>query len=261
MTSFKMVHRLSPALFLLYIGPASASGGADDLNTAFVATLGQPAPVVRHLAGPAAHTFWGNTLDGEIDITLSLEPQFLVPLGGARYALLIHETTRTLAGGAPLNAVTVAYLDRTDGGWAVEHVWFEAGGLGLAGNEGQEIKSFGAAPLYFGHIQWCGSDSCSETMAVLALDPAGPKALGEIKGRAVYPVDFPDIMHIDCESTNYTATVGPPTSRQNRFSITYEGWTAPVGKMLPRHKFRLTADAVVSGSELVTGLKTPDCMR
>jgi hypothetical protein len=136
MTSIKMAHRLSPALFLLYIGPASASGGADDLNTAFIATLGQPAPVVCHLAGPAAHTFWGNTLDGEIDITLSLEPQFLVPLGGARYALLIHETTRLLGGGAPLNAVTVAYLDRIDGGWAVEHVWFEAGGLGLAGNEG-----------------------------------------------------------------------------------------------------------------------------
>jgi len=252
-----MLRRLGLALILLGIGPACAWAGADDLNSAFVATLGQPEPVMRHVADKTA-----GPQDLNSDITLSLAPQFLVPLGGSRYALLISETTKAMgAGGAPCDAVTVAYLDRINGGWAVEHVWFEVGGLGFAGNQRQELKNFGAAPLYFASNQWCGSDSCSETIEVMALDPAGPNALGEIKGGAVYPVDFPDTVQLDCESTNYTATVEPPTSRQNRFSITYEGWTAPVGKMLPRHNFRLTADAVVSGSELVTGLKTPDCMR
>jgi hypothetical protein len=252
-----MSRRLGLSLFFLGIGPACASAGTDDLNAAFVATLGQPAPVVRHVADHA-----GGTPESIFDITLSLEPQFLVPLGGARYALLISETTRSMgAGGAPRNAVTVAYLDRIDGGWAVEHVWFEVGGLGFAGNQGREVKSFGGAPLYFATVGWSGNDTYSATIEVMALDPASPQALGEIKGAAVYPVGFPDASPMDCESTNYTATVGPPASRQNRFSVTYEGWTAPVGRMLPRHSFRLSADAVVSGTELVTGLKTPDCMR
>jgi hypothetical protein len=257
-----MSRRLGLSLIFLGIGPACASAGTDDLNAAFVATLGQPAPVVRHVADPAARTAWGNTLDAAIDIALSLKPQFLVPLGGARFALLINETTDFLAGGAPMNAVTIAYVDRIDGGWAVEDVWFEVGGLGFAGNERQEIKSFGAAPpLYFATDGWTGGNSHSETITALALDPTGPKALGEIMGGAVYPVDIRYAASVDCESTNYTATVGPPASRQNRFSVTYEGWTAPVGRMLPRHSFRLSADAVMSGTELVTGLKTPDCMR
>jgi hypothetical protein len=68
-----MLRRLGLALILLGIGPACAWAGADDLNSAFVATLGQPAPVMRHVADKTA-----GPQDLNSDITLSLAPQFLV---------------------------------------------------------------------------------------------------------------------------------------------------------------------------------------
>jgi len=263
--------RVSSLLFLLgffgAFGLPGASVRADDLTSAFLATFGKAPPVERHVDhAPIMRDMTqkphGATGAQESVVDFSLIPGFLVPLQNGRYALIVNETTKsTLAGGAPENAVSIAYLSKVDGAWAVEHVWFEVGGLGAAGNAGSEVKNFGAEPIYFSTTEWCGFNSCSDIMHVLVLENAGPQLLGWIKGGAVYPVDFPDTDPPDCESYKYTALVGPPSSRSNRFSVTYEGWTAPWNRLVPKRSFRRTADVVVKGGTLVTGLQTPDCMR
>jgi hypothetical protein len=242
----------------LAVGSPGASASTDELNSAFLAVFGKSAPVERHVKQQAP----GATDAQENDVDLSLTPQFLVPLKDGRYALVVNETTRsTRAGGAPNNAISIAYLSHADGAWAVEHVWLEVGGLGVAGNAGSEVKTFGADPIYFSTEEWCGFNSCSDTMQVLVLEAAGPHVIGEIKGGAVYPVDFPDAHPPDCETYKYTARVSSPSSSAGRFSVTYEGWTAAYRKLLPKHRFRRTADVVEKGGTLVTGLQTPDCMR
>jgi hypothetical protein len=98
-------------------------------------------------------------------------------------------------------------------------------------------------------------------MQVLVLEAAGPHVNGEIKRGAVYPVDFLYADPPDCETYKCTARVSSPSSSAGRFSITYEGWTAPYRKLLLKHRFRCTADVIEKGGTLVTGLQTPDCMR
>ena len=245
-------------LLFLAIGLPVASASADDLGSAFVATFGKPAPVERYVKLAGA----GATGAPESDVDLSLAPQFLVPLRDGHYALIVQETTRsTGAGNASDNAIGVAYLSRVEGAWVTEHVWLEVGGLGAAGNAGSEVKNLGAEPIYFATTEWCGFNSCSDTLNVLTLENAGPHVLGEIKGGAVYPLQFPDAYPPDCDSYHYTAVIGPPASSSNRFSVTYEGWTAPNRKLLPKRSFRRTADVVMKDGSLVTGLRTPDCMR
>jgi hypothetical protein len=243
---------------LLAILSHGASARADELNSAFVAAFGTSAPLERHVKQQVL----GGMGAGEKEVDLSVTPQFLVPLQDGRFALVVSETTRTMrAEGASNNAISVAYLSQITGAWAVEHVWFEVGGLGFAGSSGAQVKTFGNDPIYFSTHEWCGSNSCSETIKVLALEKAGPHVVGDMRGGAVYPVDFPEAPSSECESYNYTALVGPPASISNLFSITYKGWTAPYRKLRPKRSFRRTADVVTKGKTLVTGLKTPDCMR
>jgi hypothetical protein len=260
MTPLLILYGLFLSALFWGLAACCAPARAGDLNSAFVAVFGKSAPLERHVeqGAPVAASAQGN------DVTLSLAPQFLVPLGGARYALIVSETTASMrAGSAPNNAVSVAYLSQIDGAWAVQQVWFEVGDLGFAGNGKTEVKNFGADPLYFSTTGWCGMDSCSDTINVLVLEATGPMVMGEIKGGAAYPQpdETPNPAASFCESTDYTAVIGPPSSNSGPFSVTYEGWTAPIGKLLPKRHFRRTADVVAKNGTLVTGLQTPDCMR
>jgi hypothetical protein len=258
MKAYAIILTLNLVGFFLCGGSVCSAAGTDDLNSAFLATFGKAAPIERHVdeqirgaAGPEVY-----------ETKFVLAPQFLVPLGGGKYSLIVSETTdSTLAGHASSNAVSVAYLSQIGGAWAVEHVWLEVGGIGFAGNATSEVKSFGAEPLYFSTHHWCGFNSCSDLINVLVLQTAGPKVLGKIKGGAVFPVIFPDAMPTDCDSTDYAVHVGPPSSVSALFGVTYEGWTAPSGRLLPKRRFRRAADVIEKGGQLETGLQTPDCMR
>lgn len=230
---------------LLAVATGAAQANASDLNNAFVAAFAQPAPVKREAS----------------QLVFSLQPEALVPLGNDRFALLVTEASDTWgAGGASLDALAVAYMIQSGDTWTTEQIWFEVGGPGFAGNDKKELRSFGGSPLYFTTNRWCGSNACSNTINVLAFDPSGPQAFGKIKGGAVYPLSLPNTS-LYCEPTEYTATIGPPASSANRFSVTYEGWVALGLKMLPRHAFHRTADVTTRGDRLETNLQTPDCTR
>jgi hypothetical protein len=102
------------------VGSPGDSASTDELNSAFLTVFGKSVPVERHVKQQAP----GVTDAQENDVDLSLTPQFLITLKDGCYALVVNQTTRsTRAGGAPNNAVIIAYLSRADGAWGVEHVW------------------------------------------------------------------------------------------------------------------------------------------
>lgn len=244
---------------MMAASPANATNQMD-LDSAFVAAFGGPPPITRDVMQPSYIIGKRNRVPTSIPRTLSLAPERLVPLGGARFALIAVEMDENAAHMSP-GAIGIAYL-RADGqGWRLEHVWPE---LAFTGNSGKpsyeaDVKRFGSRIIYLATSKYCGMGSCADSIAVVSLDQETPRFLGFISGDSVFPT-FPDPV-TSCETYKYSVEIKPPRTQQGLLSVTYRGWTAPNGKTAPKHVFRVQAEAIVLGDhlELRPKLNLPDC--
>jgi hypothetical protein len=192
----------------------------------------------------------------------------LMSLGGARWALIIRELNVHPAHNSQ-GAYSIAYLAETASGWTLERFWPEltfAGVSGAPGNSGEEVRRYGAAPLFFATDRWCGMDECSDAIVVTELASSGPVFLESVLGGAVFPYGATDAdpdLESDCPPYALKARIGPPQSGSGLFSITYEGWTAPAHRLQPRSWFRSTTDYLLDGHALRMSprIKVPDCAR
>lgn len=238
-----------------------------DLDTAFLAAFGHKPPLVRQTFHP---TFLNHVLRGEDPpwpITVQLTPDWLIPLGGSHWALIVKESIEEI-GHLDGGAIAVAYLHRSGQVWTSEQIWpevFYSGSFGQPANGGDDVKYFGPAPLYLATGEWCGMDSCSDDIAVLRLEPSGPRYLGDILGGARFPADStdPDWGELDCEGYDVTAQVEPSRTSGAVFSVVYEGWRAPPAKLEPKTRFRYVTNMVPLKGDLAMqpAVPVPTCAR
>jgi len=231
---------------------------ATPLALAFLATFGHAAPVLRDTPGAPAGTAGIET------IVMRLSPDRLVHLHGGIWALIIKESTQEQAHFLQ-GAIAVAYLQKSQEAWSLLHLWPEiakSGSFGEPANGGEKIYSFGTSPLYVATGEHCGMDACSATLAAISLDTPGPHFLGTIYGGAAFPAEG-DPLFDTCESYKFTATISPPTLAGAAFSVTYAGWRAPAGKLVPKTYFRYFENALPnsSGLRLSPKFPVPDCAR
>lgn len=224
------------------------AGTPSDLDASFQAAFGHKAPLTRHTY---VATFMSRSLPGPSGawpLVIQLTPARLIPLSRARWALIVKETVVDgdhLMGGA----IAVAYLRHAGDHWQSEQVWpelFYSGSFGEPANGGDDVKTFGSAPLYFAIGQWCGQDTCFDDIGAVRLDPSGPRYLEDINGSAQFPTDptDSDLKDAVCESYAYTAKIAPPTIAHAIFSVAYEGWRAPPTKLVPKTPFNHVANLV-----------------
>lgn len=246
-------------------GMARAASQAD-LDASFLAAFGHPPPLIRQTFLP---TFVGRIARGESapwPITVQLTPERLIPLGPARWALIVNETIQEI-GHLYAGATAVAYLQHKGQLWRKEDVWpevFYSGAFGVPANGGSAVRHFDAAPLYLATTEWCGMGACNDTIDVMRLDRSRPRYLGEIFGGGGFPWEGMDLdSDTDCESYDFTATAGPPKSRGAILSMTYAGWRAPAGKLHPKTWFRYRVDIVPKGDDLAMRpmVPIPTCAR
>lgn len=253
----EVVLRLLPvltAIVMALASPMTARAAAQsDLNASFLAAFGHRAPLTRQTY---VATFMSKVLPGPSGawpLVVQLTPARLIPLDGSRWALIVKETVVDgdhLMGGA----IAIAYLRKVGSQWHGEQVWpevFYSGSFGQLANAGGDVKTFGAAPLYFATGQWCGQETCSDDIDAVSLDSSGPRYLGDIDGSAQFPMDptDPDAANPYCESYAYTAKVEPPTIAGAVFSVVYEGWRAPPAKLAPKTAFHHVANMVAKGGK------------
>ena len=245
------------------VSPADAGSGAD-LDAAFLAAFGGMPPMTRHVEEPLHDRQHPERTGAREPLTMSLTPDRLVPLGGSRWALVVSETAENANLATP-GAIGVAYLRHVGDAWVLEQLWPEVGYLGIdgrPGRAGEEVRRFAASPLYFATDESCGLGECSDGITAISLDVAAPRLLGTISGGAVNPA-IRDALDLGCEHYDFTARIGPPSTANGLFSVTYRGWTAPDGKTAPRSRFRLVTDAVSTDGSLAAwpAVKIPDCAR
>jgi hypothetical protein len=220
---------------MLSAGTVAKAATASDLDAAFRATFGQPAPVTSHVERPLYDIDQAAKVAGHLSQEMELTPDRLVPIDGSLVALIIKERVKN-PGYANQGAIAVSYLHHSGGRWTLEHLWPEiaySGVFGEPANAGAEVHRFGSAPLYLATGEWCGMGECSDSISAISLAPSGPHFLGEMMGGAWYPAmgvppsDEEWLFSDACETYGYTAEIGPPTTATGVFSVTYDGWTAP----------------------------------
>ncbi len=256
------------AISTILTGTASAEDATmSDLGAAFQATFGQPAPVTRRIEQPIYDTDQHKVV-GHDSLEMEFWPDRLVAVDGNHSALIIKEYALN-AGHITQGAIAVSYLNYSDRGWTLEHLWLEVAYSGVFGepaNVGEEARWFGSARLYLATGEWCGMGACSDTISVISLAPSGPAYLGVVIGGGQFTADpqiFSDPDDVSCEDYVYTAVVGPPISGSGVFSVTYDGWTAPPKARTTKSRFHLVADAVPDGNGLTLKpeIPLPDCGR
>jgi hypothetical protein len=181
---------------------------------------------------------------------VELSPERLVRLGGNRFALMVMEVVKETFHAAP-GAIGVAYVTHDAGQqWHLTHFWPE---VALSGNFGVPMDTaedwhFGKAPLYLARSSFCNMGECDESIVIIQLGNQGPTTLGAIAGGSQMVGDpSPDTT---CISAQYTAAVGPPSDSQSLMTVVYEGWTAPAGKVAPKHRFHKRAEVRFSNGKL-----------
>lgn len=235
------------AIAIGFTAPITARAAVpSDLDASFQAAFGRKAPLVRQTY---VATFMSKVLpdpSGGWPLVVQLTPARLIPLDGSRWALIVKETVVDgdhLMGGA----IAIAYLRKVGSQWHGEQVWpevFYSGSFGQPANAGDDVKTFGAAPLYLAIGQWYGQDISEDDIAAVILDRAGPRYIGDVVGSERFPADLtdPDLENLYCETYAFTAKVEPPTIAGAVFSVVYEGWRAPPTKLEPKTPFQHVAN-------------------
>ena len=147
----RLMRSLGPLLTLLFSVAAAASSVSkpSDLNDAFIAVLGHPAPFTRNVKQSLESVDNPGKATEYADRTFSLRPERLIPLGGNRFALVIQEVDGNGAHAFP-GALAVAYLTQDGNAWRSEKFWPEIAYVGNSGkpNYKSEVKQYGNRLLY-----------------------------------------------------------------------------------------------------------------
>ncbi len=180
---------------------------------------------------------------------VELSPERLVPLDGNRFALMVMEVVKDAFHVAP-GAIGVAYVSRNAGRWDLIHFWPE---VTLSGTFGVPINTaeawrFGRTPLYLARSSFCNMGECDERIVIIQLGTLGPTKLGAIAGGSRM-IGNPSPA-ATCISAQYTATVGRPSDSQSLMTVVYNGWTAPAGKVTPKHRFHRKTEVRLSKGKL-----------
>ncbi len=244
---------------LLGSSPALAADPTKDLAGAFIATYQQAPPLVSTIKQPVSEYEHPEGIVEVLTQTAILAPVRIVKLGDAHYALLVSETVQNVGHAWP-GAFSISYL-HYHGRWVLERNWSELTFMGQTGIPADVTWAarFWSEPLILASSTYCGMGGCETSVAAFSLGQKAPRFLGRVPGSAEYRGIDPVLS--TCESYHYIAQIGAPASRKNVLSVSYGGWTAPPGRIAPKHWFRRRTDYSFSEGKLMASpnLKIPDC--
>jgi len=244
------------------VAAASSASKTSDLNEAFIAAVGQQAPVTRNVKQALESVGNPDKVTEYADRAFSLKPERLIPLGGNRFALVIQEIDENGAHAFP-GALALAYLTKDGNAWRSEKFWPEIAYVGNSGkpNYKSEVRQFGGRLLYLSTSKYCQMGGCEDDVDVVLLEPTAPRYVGGFAGDSQFPTIFPHPLGASCESYDYKVSIAPPALDGDLFSVTYRGWTAPPNRRSPKHSLLVRADAVLAGNAIEFHPKViiPDC--
>lgn len=240
----RLVCAMSLALSV-WIAPAlsAAADAKPPLSDAFTAVFGPSGAVTRLVSRPSNPPCCRS-------VTLTVTPGDLVDLGQGRYALIALETN-ALGSHAEPGAISVAYLDRSAGGWRVEREWREFAWLGDSGRAAdrfQAVTQPNAAPVVFAIRQgvWQGDEVV--TAWAIVLSPGGPHLAGHVNaGGELMAGNGCDVA--TCGAWRYAAAIQRPSAPGALFSVAYRGW-----RQAPGHHRRTPLRAFTNYRERNGGL-------
>lgn len=257
-----MITRTGIALLAVIVGlfpdSSALSQHASDgsVASAFVATFGQSAPVVRRAERPddrigSAEKDTLPSANGELILT----PLRLVHMSDDHYALLVAEEDKGGCHGCP-GAIAIGYLHKGTKGWAPERLWTEFAWIGNSGRpaDATTVLAFGSPRMVAVMSSGVWQDQEVTTAWVISLGTDRPVLLGQFPLGGALPADACSV----CTPYRFAGTIGPPRHAGRVFSVDYVGWT--VERDGQKRPFRIKTEYVRVGNGLVASpaVKLPD---